>query len=91
MGMAITHEAHIVKNGGPSAVLLNREEPEHFRIRWNEVQGKFGDEPRPAVQQTDAPVSGVIKQITQMFVDEHSSLESHWGQDLDSASTEDLR
>jgi hypothetical protein len=69
---------------------LGREESEHFRTRWNEIQGKFVDDPRAAVQQADALVSEVIEQITQMFANEHSSLEGRWNRNSD-VSTEDLR
>jgi hypothetical protein len=86
----ITHEAPIGKNAGSSAALLSREESEHYRTRWNEIQGKFVDEPRAAVQQADALVSEVIEQITQMFTNEHGSLEGQWNQGND-VSTEDLR
>jgi hypothetical protein len=90
MGETITHEAPIGTKAGSSAALLSREESEHFRTRWNEIQGKFVDEPRAAVEQADALVSEVIKQITQMFANEHSSLEGQWNQGND-VSTEDLR
>ena len=90
MSEPITHEAPIGTNAGSSAALLSREESEHFRTRWNEIQGKFVDEPRAAVQQADVLVSEVIEQITQMFADEHSSLEGQWNQGND-VSTEDLR
>ncbi|HEX6304516.1 MAG TPA: hypothetical protein VFZ76_10030 [Anaerolineales bacterium] len=73
-----------------AAALLSREESEHFRTRWNEIQGKFVDEPRAAVEQAYALVSEVIEQITQMFANEHSSLEGQWNQGND-VSTEDLR
>jgi hypothetical protein len=86
----IAHEAPVVTNIVSSASLLNLEESEHFRTRWNEIQGKFVDEPRSAVEQADALVSEVIQQITQMFANEHSSLESQWKQGND-VSTEDLR
>ena len=86
----ITHEAPIDINAGSSAALLNRDESEHFRTRWNEIQGKFVDEPRAAVQQADTLVSEVVEKITQMFADEHGSLESQWKQGND-VSTEDLR
>ena len=72
------------------AALLNQEESEHFRKRWNEIQGEFVDEPRFAVQQADALVSEVIEQITQMFTTEHTSLENQWNQGNE-VSTEDLR
>jgi hypothetical protein len=90
MGETITHEAPIDTNAESSAALLNREESEHFRTRWNEIQGKFVDEPHSAVQQADALVSEVIEQITQMFTKEHSLLEGQWNQGND-VSTEDLR
>jgi hypothetical protein len=90
MGETIAHEAPVVTNVASSASLLNREESELFRTRWNEIQGKFVDEPRAAVQLADALVSEVIEKITQMFANEHSSLEGQWNKGND-VSTEDLR
>ena len=72
------------------AALLNHEESERFRTLWNEIQGKFVDEPRSAVQQADALVSNVIEKITKIFANEHSSLEEQWKEGKD-VSTEDLR
>jgi hypothetical protein len=89
MGETITHEAPTSVNAGPLA-LLNRDVSEQLRTRWNEIQGKFVDEPRAAVQQADALVSEVIEQITHMFASEHSALEGQWKQGND-VSTEDLR
>jgi hypothetical protein len=90
VGAAVTHEPSIDMNAGASAALLTREETELFRTRWNEIQGKFVDEPRSAVQQADALVSEVSAQITQMFAREHSALEGQWNRGND-VSTEDLR
>jgi hypothetical protein len=90
MSETIAHEAPAVTNVASSASLLNREESELLRTRWNEIQGKFVDEPRAAVQLADGLVSEVIEKITQMFTNEHSSLESQWKQGND-VSTEDLR
>jgi hypothetical protein len=91
MDETTTKEAPIDTNAGSSSVaLLDREESEHLRSRWNEIQGMFVDEPRSAVQQADALVSEVIEQITQMFTNEHSTLEGEWNQGND-VSTEDLR
>jgi hypothetical protein len=86
----ITHEAPIAPIAGSSVALFNHEESEHLRARWNEIQGKFVDEPRTAVQQADALVSEVIEQITHIFANEHGSLEGQWKQGND-VSTEDLR
>ena len=48
------------------------------------------DDPRAAVEQADALVSEVIDLITQMFANEHRSLEGQWNKGND-VSTEDLR
>ncbi len=90
MDETMTHEAPVGTNAGLSTSLLNREESEHFRTRWNEIQGKFVDEPRSAVEQADALVSEVIELITQMFNNEHRSLEAQWNKGNE-VSTEDLR
>jgi hypothetical protein len=45
VGETITHETPISSNAGPSAALLDREESDQLRVRWNEIQGKFVDEP----------------------------------------------
>lgn len=90
IGEAITHETPVDANVGSLAALLNDDESEQFRTRWNEIQGRFVDEPRSAVQQADALVSEVIGKITRMFANEHSSLESQWKEGND-VSTEDLR
>ena len=90
----IPYQAPIPQAAAPvmpvSAELLDANEREHFSTRWNEIQGKFVDEPRDAVQQADVLVSDVIEKITQVFAAEHSSLESQWNQGSD-VNTEDLR
>ncbi|HXD08478.1 MAG TPA: hypothetical protein VN653_00345 [Anaerolineales bacterium] len=75
---------------GSLVPLLNHEDSEHLRTRWNEIQGWFVDEPRAAVQQADTLVSDVIDKIVRMFADERASLEGQWKQG-DNVSTEDLR
>ena len=77
-------------NDGSLTTLLEPDESEHLHARWNEIQGRFVDDPRSSVQQADALVSEVVEKITQMFASEHELLESQWkeGQDV---STEDLR
>ena len=82
-------EAPMDKPAIPEA-LLDHEESEHLRTRWNEIQGMFVDDPRSAVQQADALVSEVVEKITLMFASEHGSLEGQWNQGIN-VSTEDLR
>ena len=69
---------------------FNREESENFKKQWMEIQGKFVDEPRVAVQKADELISDMIKQITTMFDKELDTLETQWNQG-DKVSTEDLR
>ncbi len=89
-GETITHETAVGTNAGLPPALLDREEAEALRTRWNEIQAKFVDEPRSAVQQADELVSEVVKKIIKIFASEHSSLEGQWNQGID-VSTEDLR
>jgi hypothetical protein len=90
VGETITLETPIGTNARLPASLLNREESDQFRTRWNKIQGKFVDEPRSAVEQADELVTEVIELITEMFNNEHRSLEAQWNMGND-VSTEDLR
>jgi hypothetical protein len=86
---AVNDEAPVGVSAG-LAPLLSGDEANHFRTRWNEIQGSFVDEPRSAVQQADALVSEAVEQITQVFASERSALENQWKQSNE-VSTEDLR
>jgi hypothetical protein len=75
---------------GDSAGLFNGEEAEQFRARWNQIQGKFVDEPRIAVRQADALTSEIIEKITLMFAEQKDLLENQWKQGNE-VSTEEMR
>jgi hypothetical protein len=90
MDETVINETPINTSFGSLAALLDLDLSERLRTRWNDIQGRFVDEPRSAVQQADVLVSEVVEKITQMFADEHSLLESQWKQGND-VSTEDLR
>ena len=82
-----------LSNGGPSddrAPLLADQLSAGFRQRWEEVQTRFVDDPRAAVQDADGLVATVMKQLAEDFARERSRLEAQWdrGEDI---STEDLR
>jgi len=85
------HEAvaHQVRSSA-SVGLLDRDEIERLRMRWAEIQIKFVDEPRAAVQQADTLIADVIEKINQLFTAEHNRLEGQWQQNND-LSTEELR
>jgi hypothetical protein len=94
VGETVVHEvAEDVtdKSARPSSLtFLDREESENLRTRWNEIQGRFVDEPASSVQQADELVTEVIEKITRMFGDGHSSLQGQWKQGNE-ITTEDLR
>ena len=83
-------ETPTITSAIPLVTLLSRDKSQQFRTRWNEIQGKFVDEPRTAVQQADKLVDDVIEQLSTMFTKEHETLVSQWKQGND-VSTEDLR
>lgn len=68
----------------------SHEDAKQLRNRWDEIQGRFIDEPRMAVDQADTLVKDVIGIISQLFADERLSLENQW-KEGDEVSTEDLR
>jgi hypothetical protein len=76
MSEMIDHEAPVVTNVVSSASLLNREESELLRARWNEIQGKFVDEPRTAVLLADGLVSEVVEKITMFGTNAGESVET---------------
>jgi hypothetical protein len=61
-----------------------------FQRRWEEVQTRFVDEPRGAVEDADGLVANLMQQLAQGFAQERERLEAQWGRGED-ISTEDLR
>jgi hypothetical protein len=61
-----------------------------FQARWEEIQVRFVDEPRGAVEDADALVATVMKRLAEGFAQERERLEAQWGRGED-ISTEDLR
>jgi hypothetical protein len=79
-------------DGSPNShpALFPQNEGEDFRSRWHDVQSRFVDEPRHAVEEADQLVAAVISRLAEVFAGERDGLEREWskGQDV---STEDLR
>jgi hypothetical protein len=73
---------------GDAAPLLA--EDEGFRSRWEDIQVRFVDEPRGAVEDADALVATVMQRLAEGFAQERERLEAQWGRGED-ISTEDLR
>jgi hypothetical protein len=70
--------------------LIEREELDGLRERWESIQTTFVDEPRGSVERADALVAEVMQHLQQGFAGERARLEDQWehGEDV---STEDLR
>jgi hypothetical protein len=70
--------------------LLPTEQATEFRVRWEELQTSFVDEPRRSVEDGDALVADLMQRLAQSFSDERRALEAQWDRG-DDVSTEDLR
>ena len=70
--------------------LLPEGEQASFRGRWEEIQTRFVDDPRRAVEDADALVATVMRQLAEGFASERERLEGMWGRGED-VGTEDLR
>ena len=77
-------------NGGATAPLFGGDQASTYRSRWQEIQTGFVDEPRAAVQEADALVAEVVRQLARTFADERRGLEGQWAEG-EEISTEDLR
>ena len=70
--------------------LLHDTDQVDFENRWSEIQARFVDDPRNAVQDADALVAAVMKRLTDGIALERQRLESVWGRG-EEAETEELR
>jgi hypothetical protein len=83
-----TGGADSASNAGGS--LLPAEMDATFLERWKEIQTRFVDEPRGAVEDADGLVANLMQQLAEGFAKERERLEAQWGRGED-ISTEDLR
>ena len=83
-----TGAAASATNGGGS--LLPAAMDATFQERWKEIQTRFVDEPRGAVEDADGLVANLMQQLAEGFAKERERLEAQWGRGED-ISTEDLR
>jgi hypothetical protein len=83
-----TGAAASAANGGGS--LLPAAMDATFQERWKEIQTRFVDEPRGAVEAADGLVANLMQQLAEGFAKERERLEAQWGRGED-ISTEDLR
>jgi hypothetical protein len=95
---ATSAESATSGTGGTAAgTAETRDEPgpllpdaDSYQTRWEEIQVRFVDEPRGAVEDADALVATVMQKLAEGFAQERERLEAQWGRGED-ISTEDLR
>jgi len=61
-----------------------------LRTQWTNIQSKFVDEPRHAVEEADGLVAATIQRLAEGFASARARLEDEWARGRD-VSTEDLR
>ncbi|MER6202353.1 hypothetical protein ABT234_33925 [Streptomyces sp. NPDC001586] len=70
--------------------LLGAEDTADYRKAWNEIQGRFVDDPQEAVRSADALVAEVMQTLARTFSTHKQGLEGQWGQG-EQVATEELR
>ena len=70
--------------------LLPQQALDDLRRRWTDIQARFVDEPRRAVEQADTLVAELMKRLAETFTSERSGLEGQWGRNKE-VDTEELR
>lgn len=73
-----------------STSLLEDVDADELRRRWDQLQGRFVDDPQQAVAEADSLVDEVIRKTTDRLASHRSSLEDQWARG-EEATTEDLR
>jgi hypothetical protein len=83
-------EAAAREESAEVASLLPQDDETDLRARWEEIQTRFVDDPRQAVEDADALVAGVMKRMAEGFAQAREQLEGQWSRGED-VGTEDLR
>jgi hypothetical protein len=87
---AAPEEAAAREESAEVASLLPQADETDLRARWEEIQTRFVDDPRQAVEDADALVAGVMKRMAEGFAQAREQLEGQWSRGED-VGTEDLR
>ena len=73
-----------------ASALLPADRNEELSGRWEEIQASFVDEPQKSVEDADALVDDLMRQVTDGLASQRKELESQWAAG-DDVSTEELR
>lgn len=73
-----------------TVAMYSDEQLRDLRVRWDQTQAAFVDEPRSAVERADALVADAMSKLAEGFARTRGQLEEQWKRG-DKVSTEDLR
>lgn len=76
--------------GEDTDLLFGPDDSADFERRWTDVQTRFVDDPREAVQSADNLVAEVMQSLARRFADHKATLEDQWSGGGD-VETEELR
>lgn len=76
--------------GGESGSLISSERAADYGARWYEIQTDFVDSPRRAVEDADALVAELMRDVSDTLADQRDALERQLDRG-ESMDTEDLR
>lgn len=82
--------ARVAEDDESSARLFRPEAAERFRVEWQQIQTRFVDDPKDAVQGADHLLAEVLKSLTGTVAERKHELEGQWHGDSETL-TEDLR
>lgn len=74
----------------PPVHLFQPEAAERFRVEWQQIQTRFVDDPKDAVQDADHLLAEVLRSLADTFTERKHELEGQWHGESE-AVTEDLR
>lgn len=77
-------------DGDDGGALFAPDDRNELEQRWAEIQARFVDEPRGAVEEANALVDDLMNRLMSSFSEERSRLEGQWDRG-DDVTTEDLR
>jgi len=80
-----------LSGGDERGELMGRDQASEFQERWRQVQSRFVDDPRVAVQEADALVAETMQALAAGFAEERRTLEAQWSRSEGEAATEQLR
>jgi hypothetical protein len=73
-----------------AVAMYSDEQLRDLRVRWDQTQAAFVDEPRTAVERADTLVADAMSKLAEGFARTRAQLEEQWKRG-DKVSTEDLR